>query len=314
MRIIPSRPVARIATTVALAGTLGLSGGAAVVAQATPIGPNACTAPTTTASIEATPVDGAPMATPTGEEAAGGVAVEDQAVIAEATAAIENLYTCFNEGQGELYAALFTDEGRTAAYGDIEPTELAAQVQALSTMVQAGEVEVSDVVDLGDGSLGVEYQVTIGQQVMHHMDTLVYQNNDAWLVDDRQMLSPETELDIATAGVNVSAEEGAVTVEVSPSPIMNQPALRLQVNNNTGSALQMVLLEGGDAAAMTEVDLANLPEGSTFFGRAMVEEGERLDTLFEELAEGEYVIAVETAEGDMGTFDLTIDPPFDPTA
>jgi hypothetical protein len=301
--------------TAALAGVLGLSGGAAVVGQeATPIGPNVCIAPTTTASIAATPVDDAAMATPIGEEAAGGAAVEDQAVIAEATAAIENLYTCFNEGQGEAYAALYTDEGRTAAYGDIDPTELAAQVQALSTVVQAGEVEVIEVVDLGDGSLGIEYQVMIGQQVMHHMDTLVSQNIEAWLVDDRQMLSPETELDIATAGINVSAEDGAVTIEVSPSPIMNQPALRLQVNNNAGSALQMVLLEGGDAAAMTEVDLANLPEGATFVGRAMVEEGERLDTLFEELAEGEYVIVVETAEGDMGTFDLTIDPPFDPNA
>jgi hypothetical protein len=301
--------------TATLAGVLGLSGGAAVVGQeATPIGPNVCIAPTTTASIAATPVDDAAMATPIGEEAAGGAAVEDQAVIAEATAAIENLYTCFNEGQGEAYAALYTDEGRTAAYGDIDPTELAAQVQALSTVVQAGEVEVIEVVDLGDGSLGIEYQVMIGQQVMHHMDTLVSQNIEAWLVDDRQMLSPETELDIATAGINVSAEDGAVTIEVSPSPIMNQPALRLQVNNNAGSALQMVLLEGGDAAAMTEVDLANLPEGATFVGRAMVEEGERLDTLFEELAEGEYVIVVETAEGDMGTFDLTIDPPFDPNA
>lgn len=309
MRVPSSRPVGRLTTALALAGTLGLSGGAAVMAQdatpvGTPIGPDECIAPTTTAAVLATPIV---------DETAAGAIVQDEAVIAEARDAIQNIYTCFNEGHGEAFVALFTEEGRRAAFGDVDPVDLAAEIEAKSTMVQAGEVEVIDVFDFGDGRLGVEYQVMVGKQVLRFVDELVYQN-EAWLVDNREMVSPETDLDTATAGVSTSVSDGEVIIEVSPSPIMNQPALRLQLNNGGDSVQRFVLLQGGDAASITELDLTNLPEGVTFVGEALVEPGEPTDTLFEELEEGNYVIVVETAEGNLGTFDLTIDPPFDPNA
>ncbi len=309
MRFPNSRPVAKFATTMVLAGTIGLAGGAAVAAQdATPIGPNACLAPTTTAAVMATPLGEVAPATPV-----GGVVVEDEAVIAEATEAIQNLYVCFNEGQGEAFVALFTEQGREAAFGEgVDAVELADRIEAMSTMVQAGDVTVNEVVAYEDGTLAVDYQVKIGNQVLHFRDTLVNQNTGAWLVDDREVLQPETELDTATASVESTIGEEGVEIAVSPSPIMNQPALRLQFINPSDVSQTMTLLQGGDAAAIGELDLANLPEGVTFVGDAQAAPGQRVDTLFEELEEGNYVIVTETATGEQGTFDLTIDPPFDP--
>ena len=279
----------------------------------TPIGPGMCVAPTTTAPVLATPVGDVPMATPVDAEAEEGVVVEDEAVIAEATAAIENLYVCFNEGRGEAFVALFTEEGRIEAFGEIDPTELAERIEAMSTRVQAGDVTINEVVAFEDGSIAVDYQVQIGQQVLHFTDLLVNQNN-AWLIADRTVELPETDLDSATAGVAVTLEDGLLVIEVSPNPFLNQPAVKLQFTNTTESTLYAVLLQGEDAASVTTTDLTQLPEDVTFIGDVLLQPGEIVGTLFEELEEGNYVIVVETETGETAAFDLTIDPPFDPTA
>ena len=279
---------------------------------ATPIGPGTCMAPATAATAEATPVTGAALATPVTEERTG-TPVEDQAVIDEATAAIANINACHDEGNGEAFVALFTEQGRTAAFGDVDPVELANEIQAMSTMAQTSNFVVHEVLDYGDGSLGVDYQLNIGKQVVHFTDTLV-QEGDFWLVDGRTIETPETDLDSTTASVKTSISDGSVVIEVSPNPIMNQPAVKLQMVNNADSAEHVTLLQGGDAASMTDLDLANLPEGVTFVGHADAEPGAFVDTLFEGLEEGNYVVVVETSNGETGAFDITIDPPFDPNA
>lgn len=313
MRIPTSRPIAKFVASAAMAGTIGLSGGAATMAQdATPVGGQVeCVAPTTTANVVATPVNGASMATPVGDAAADTIVVEDEAVIAEVTSALENRYACFNQGQGEAFVALFTEQGRTAAFGDIDPVDLAAEIEAKSAMVQAGDIEVIDVFDFGEGSLAVDYQVTIGQQILHFVDVLVNQN-EAWLVDGREIAPPETDLDTATASVESTPADGSVTIEVSPSPIMTQPAQRLMFINSGDTTHTMVLLQGSDAASISDLDLANLPEGMTYVGEGIAEPGENVETMFVNLEPGDYVIVVETADGTMGALDLVIEPPFDP--
>ena len=311
--MVSTRPITRFAAAVALAGTVGISGGAAVSAQeATPIGPGACIAPAMVAQV-ATPIDGSSLATPVEEDASEGTVVEDEAVIAEATAAIENINACFNEGNGEAFVALFTEQGRTAAFGPTDPTDLASYMREMATMAQVSDLEVHEVVENGDGSLDVDYQIMIGKEVLHVTDTVISQN-DAWLVDDRTVELPETTLDSTTASVKASVDEGAVTIEVSPNPIMNQPAVKLQVVNNADSPMDLILVQGGDAASVTSTDLSQLPEGVSYIGDAHAEPGEFVDTLFEELEEGAYVVVVETANGESGSIDLTIDPPFDPNA
>ncbi|HYH12842.1 MAG TPA: hypothetical protein VD789_10850 [Thermomicrobiales bacterium] len=311
------RPIAKLTASIALAGALGLSGGAAVLAQdatpaGTPIGPGQCVAPEATPS--ASPVaDGMALASPVAGETQAGTVVEDEAVIAEATAAVENLYACFNEGNGEAFVALYTAAGRVDALGSGDPAAIAAEISTKSTMVQAEGLEVHEVRSNDDGSLVVDYQVRLGHQLLHFSDRLVDQGG-TWLVDARTFEMPESELDSTTASVKTSIVDGGVFIEVSPSPIMNQPAVKLQITNNGDTAQNVVLLQGGDAASITEVDFASLPEGVTFIGEGRAQAGEIVDIAFEELPEGNYVIVVEADGGETGSFDLTIDPPFDPTA
>ncbi|HYH12841.1 MAG TPA: hypothetical protein VD789_10845 [Thermomicrobiales bacterium] len=313
-----SRPLARIATTVALAGTLGLSGGAAVMAQgATPAAgpdPSQCVAPAETAAPVASPADGAAMATPAlAEELPAGTVVEDEAVIAEATAAIENLYACYNAGDGVSYVSLYTDTGILANWGELDRAALADDIATISGMAPAHSLEVHEVQDLGDGSYVVDYQIHLGKQVWHIADVIV-DNGGTWMVDDSFYFTAETELDSTTASVKASMADGELVIEVSPNPIMNQPAVKLQLANEGDSPLYFVLLQGGDAASLTNVDLASLPEGVTFIGEDSVLPGERFESLFEDLEEGSYVIYMEAETGESATFDLTIDPPFDPNA
>jgi hypothetical protein len=317
MQFPTSRPIAKLATSVALAGTLGLAGGAAVMAQSatpagTPIGPDAaCSVAAAVAAPSASPVA---AASPVAEEEPTGTAVEDQAVIDEATATINNLYACYNAGDGEAFLALFTEAGHQAAFGNDDHATLADHIAAKSAVAQAGAVEVHEVVDYGDGTLGVDYQVHIGQQVIHNTDILA-QVDGTWLVDGRIVDAPETDLDSTTASVKASVADGAVVIEVSPAPIANQPAVKLQITNNADSAVDLVLFQGGDAASVTSTDISAAPEGVTFIGEAHnVGAGQIADTAFENLPEGNYVVVVQTANGETGSFDVTIDPPFDPNA
>jgi hypothetical protein len=317
MRFSTPRPLAKLAASVALAGSLGLAGGAAVMAQdatpaGTPIGPEvSCVAPALAAATAAPVTAASPAAA---AELPQGTVVEDQAVIAEATAAIDNLYACYNAGDGEAFLALFTEAGHAAAFGGDDHAALVDHIAAMSAAAPASAVTVHEVVDYGDGRLGVDYQVNLGHQIIHDLDVLT--NVDGtWLVDGRQALTPETSLDSTTASVKASVEGGAVVIEVSPSPIMNQPAVKLQITNNADSAIDVVLFQGGDAASVTSTDISAAPEGVTFIGEAHnVAPGAIVGTAFEQLPEGNYVVVVQTANGETGSFDVTIDPPFDPNA
>lgn len=309
MRFSTPRPFARLATTVALAGTLGLAGGATALAQdatpaGTPIGPDAtCVVPTAGAvavgSPDTTASPVANTALPT------GVVVEEQATIDEVTAFVNNLYACFNAGDGQAVVAHFSDAGLDAAYGAGDRETIAAQIAALASAAQAHDIEVGDIVDFGNGALGVTYDVAIGQQRFTFTDVLV-PAGDTWQIDNRVAAAGETDMDSATASIKASVDGGSVVIEVSPAPVMNQPAVKFQITNNADSRAHVVIVQGGDVTA--------LPEGVTFVGQAWVAPGEIAGTTFEELPEGNYVVVVETANGETGSFDLVIDPPFDPNA
>ena len=318
MRFSTPRPFAKLATSVALASTLGLAGGGAVMAQdagtpaGTPIGPEAsCVAPAmATADTGAATAMASPAAA---AELPEGTPVEDQAVIDEATGFVQNLYACYNAGDGQSFAGYFSDAGLQAAFGTTDREAVAAQVAALSSQAQAGEVTVDEVLDYGDGSLGVGYQLKVGKQLIHNTDVLV-PAGDGWQVDNRVTTGGETEMDSATASIKASVDGGAVVIEVSPAPVSNQPAVKFQFTNNADSAAHVVIFQGGDAASVTSADVTALPEGVTFVGQAWAAPGEIANTAFEELEEGAYVVVVETANGETGSFDVTIDPPFDPSA
>lgn len=319
MKVSTPRPIARFTTTVALAGTLGLSGAGAALAQdatpATPIGPEGgqCVVPEGLPSASPVAADAtmaSPVADDTGET---GTVVEDEAVIAEATAAIENLYACYNLGDGVSYVSLYTDTGILANWGEVDRATLAEDIAAISAVAPAHSIDVHEVQDLGDGSYAVDYQVHLGKQVWHVADVIV-ESDGVWIVDDTFYFSAETQLDSTTASVKASIVDGELVIEVSPNPIMNQPAVKLQLANETESPISFLLLQGGDAASVSDPDVASLPEGVTFIGEDSVLPGDRFESLFEGLEEGSYVIYMEAETGESAAFDLTIDPPFDPNA
>ena len=68
------------------------------------------------------------------------------------------------------------------------------------TVAQASEVDVHEVVDYGDGTIGVDYQVLLGQQIIHNNGVLT-QVDGGWLIDGRTSMAPETRLDSTTASV-----------------------------------------------------------------------------------------------------------------
>jgi hypothetical protein len=318
---------------VALAGTVGLSGSAAIMAQdatpaGTPIGPEgvSCFAPSLTAlaTPAGTPVGDVMFATPATQLAdlPEGTVVEDEAIIGEATAAIENFYACFNLGDGTSVVALMTEGGRMAAFGAGSPMMVAEQVTALTSVATAGDIEYIEVVDLGDGRLGVSYQVAIGQQVFNFTDVLV-QAGGIYKIDDRRSNTPETDLDSTTAAVRSSMVDGTLVFEIAPNPIMNQPAVNLQLVNEGEESHYLMLFqvpEGFDGSTLLEADFSDLPAGVTFISVGTVNPGDFSITLFEGLDEGSYVITGSAVDisgqpiGVTGWADFVIDPAVDPEA
>ncbi len=315
MRFSVPRSAARLTASLALAGTITLSGGVPLAQDATPaagpIDPTTCVSPGLDAASPAAAV-ASPVA---GEELDAQIAaatpVEDEAVIADATAAVENLYACYNAG-GDSFFALFSEEAFATFWGGVDPELLAGETTDDGQL--ASHVDIHEVLDLGDGRFAVDYQVTIGYQVEHLIDVFVVEDG-TWLVDaSADGGTPETSLDATTASVKISEADGEHAIEVSPNPIMNQPAVKLQIANQTEDFLIVVLLRGTDAASMpADLDPAGLPEDVEILGALAVEQGEHEIGLWEGLEEGNYVIFVETGHG-TAAYDLTIDPPFDPNA
>ena len=319
MRVPAPGSVARLTASVAIAGTLALAGGSALAQDATPanepLDPAICVSPgLDPASPEAASADASPAAYYEELDAliAAATPVEDEAMIADATAAVENLYACYNAG-GDSFVGLFTDDAFARYWGGLDP-ELVTEQTPGDDRQQARNVEIHEVLDLGDGRFAIDYQVTVGYQVEHMTDVFV-EEDGVWLVDaNAGSDTPETSLDATTASVKISETDDGHAIEVSPNPIMNQPAVKLQFANQTDDFLVIALLRGSDAASMpATLDPAGLPDGVTILGTVVVGSGEHEIGLWEGLEEGDYVLYVETGHG-TAAYDLTIDPPFDPEA
>src|SRR5699024_227776 len=139
-----------------------------------------------------------------------------EAVIADATAAVENLYACYNAG-GDSFFGLFSDEAFATFWGGVDPALLAGETADDGQM--ASHVVIHEVLELGDGRFAVDYQVTVGYQVEHPIDVFVVEDG-TWLVDaTADGGSPETSLDSTTASVKISEADGGHAIEVSPNPI-----------------------------------------------------------------------------------------------
>lgn len=262
-----------------------------------------------------------PEASPAVEEAAPtpptGTLVEDQAVIDEATATVNNIWACVNEGNYLGAAALTTANYRLTEFGTENLYTVAALLEQfeLSGTVQ----EVLNVYQYDDGSVGVDYQIISGIQVSRTLDIYV-EEDGSWKLDADYDLAPETDLDSQTIGVKFGTADNEFVFEVAPAEFAAEPATIFQATNVGALEHEFVLLqvpEGFDPATITNPQ-GPPPEGVSFVGAFFLQPGQTGDLLLEGLQPGNYVaycflpIGDGTTHADAGMFlPITVTEPVD---
>ncbi|MEJ7838796.1 MAG: hypothetical protein WKF81_08265 [Thermomicrobiales bacterium] len=209
-----------------------------------------------------------PEASPVAEEAPVGTPVEDQAVIDTATAAISEAWGCVNE------------------FG------------LMSTFT-----EVLGVVDYGDGSLGVDYQVATGSKQIERFLDVIEDMDGTWKITDRSLLNPETDSDLSTIGIRFATVDDELVIESNLASFETNEAIEFQVTNTGDWAHNFVLVmvpEGFDPAAAGHFDVLAPAEGTTVEGGISLEAGEVGSAIFEGLEAGSYVIycVMEAPDGE----------------
>jgi hypothetical protein len=199
-----------------------------------------------------------PEASPVAEEAPVGTPVDDQAVIDAATAVVSEAWDCVNEF------------GLTSTF-----------------------TSVASVVSYDDGSLGVDYQVATGsKQVERFLDVLTDEAG-TWTITDRSLLTPETDLDSTSIGVNFATADDELVIELARAELEASEATLFQITNTGDWDHNFVLVsvpEGFDPATAGHFDIAAPPEGTTVEGGISLASGEAGAALFEGLAPGSYVV------------------------
>lgn len=207
-------------------------------------------------------------ASPAASPAADALAtpVSDEAVIGAATTTLDTYYSCLSE---------------------------------TSTRGSYGELTVSAVSALEDGSLLVNHQVTLGKQVLASRATLV-ESNGEWAIAAQTAISPKTNLDMVTLAIKVA--DGAVST--SPPSAEAKDAVSFHGVNSEKSAQTFVLLgvpEKFDPTSMTAFDPAALPEGITLVGELPLAAAAEGDALFVGLEPGTYAVFAVGEDGTLAT-------------
>lgn len=202
-----------------------------------------------------------------------------------------------------------TPETQTAETVTDQATIDAATSAVSQCAEGATDIQVVQVMQYGDGSIGVEYRYLMDKQVMQVSHTFMVEG-DMWTTLNSEMVRPTTEMDSATVAVQVS--DGLVEANIASFPLNG--ALRLQATNNTAGDVTMVVYLAGDS----EFDVATLegttrdsaPEGLQQVGAILAPTGSTTDLLFEGLDQGTYVIVAYDADGNMvGAGTLVADAP-----
>lgn len=291
---------------------LTLSGGAALAQSATPgaspaaspvATPATCTAPSVPAGTpEAQPAT--TMATPAASPVASPVAaaptppsgkeVTDQATVSAVEGAVSNIYACFNAGNYTGAAALMTDAYRMSSFGSSNLYTAAAQLEQLGAYAKFSNEQFNSVTDAGNGSYAVDYQITFGKQIQHFVWVLI-KDGDTWKVDQEFMLTPTTDLDTATVGVQAATDTSEYAYDVSPAEVAGQPAIMIHGTNAGKMEHEIVMFQvpkGYNAKDIATIDPSKMAgSGVSFVGQIFLPVGEQGDMLLEGLTPGTYVIA-----------------------
>ena len=265
-----NRPrVARLGVALLGATLLVGGGGTALAQEASPVATPAGADPVSACLV---PGDDTTAATPVSAE---GTPVEDQAVIDQATVGATAFFDCLN--------------------GNVGPADLGGPY-ALTSLI--------GVIDLGDGTYGVEHQFTHGMRLVQALAVLS-EGDGGLVVSGLSMLPVDVEGDSTTLAVKLTGD----TAGISPAETETRPTVILQSVNDSEAPLNVAVLmvpEGFDPAtfSLAEFD-GTLPEGATPAGTYDVAPGETVGAVFQNLTAGSYVIAVS----DGASYSLTLTEP-----
>ena len=322
---------------IALLGAIALAGGSSSAAFAQDASPAAspeaaapCDAPglppgTPTAMEEmaspdaseaiASPVvEGGAEATPVAPE---GTPVDDQAVIDEATAAVENIINCFNNEDYVATASLFTSNYLVNVFEASNPYDAVAQFEFFGALVNFTLKSVDNVQMLDDGRLLADVTYLNQNQPIAERWELV-EEDGYWKLDaDYELPDPGTELDSVSMGVQLGGPEGEYTFTLARDTLTAQPAIILHGLNAGAEAHEIAVLTLPEGASVEDLFADGPPPaGLTFHGAIELGPGEEGDLVLEGLEPGVYTLVCffETPDGEVHAAlgmvaELTIEAP-----
>ncbi|MDQ3043828.1 MAG: hypothetical protein M3R06_01575 [Chloroflexota bacterium] len=255
-----------------------------------------------TASPDASEVIASPVvdveaeATPAPPE---GTVVEDQAVIDEVTAGIENFFNCFNNEDYASAVALLTANALMTDFGSDNPYDVIAEFEFFGALVDFTLTSVDNVQMLDDGRLIADVTYLMQNQPIAERNVLV-EEDGYWKLDESYELpDPGTDLDSVAVGVQVSGPEDEYSFTLARETITVQPAVILHGLNAGTEDHEIAVLTLPEGFNLEELFMGPPPEGLTFHGAIELAPGEEGDLVLEGLEPGVYTLVCffETEEG-----------------
>lgn len=268
-----------------LVGSLSLGGGS-LVALAQDATPAAECVPGEMSMGMASP-EASPMADAT--EPVGTPA--DEATVAAATAAVENIKACVNdpEALGTLVTANLVSS--VGGYASIED----AVADGFFSDLPFGDAEIMSVTSYDNGAVGVEVQYMQTEWQVVAEEWWLVQEGDAWKLDAIQNETADVDGDQAAVGVNlIENEDGTYAISPNASSVVATEVLVLQAINPEGNAelheLVIVQLpEGADPMGLMDGSIAE--EDIVFVGVvANIAPGDSADLTLVNLPPGMYTL------------------------
>lgn len=295
---------------VALAAGLTLVGVSGAMAQegtpaATPgsvecVAPEAGMAPATM---------GTPAASPATEsEAAAEGTPADEALAAEAIAALENYTACYNAGEISAALALTTPTFLMELFG----TDDLAQIEAAMGMVPIPTttiLSIGNVLTYDDGRVSVDSEYMSGDYQYVNSRNFLVRSGDTFLVDGEDYLPamPDVETS-AVVGFTIGDDTTPLAFDQSTS-VAEIEGLILYGLNNGAERHTAALLRLPEGTAGTPV--AELPAeqmmGAEIIGAVVIEPGERVELVLLNLPVGTYVLLDPAVPG--SSAELTVTEP-----
>jgi hypothetical protein len=310
-----------------LVGSLSIGGGSIAVAQdASPeASPMVDCVPGEMSMAEASPIPeaatspSADMASPVAEASPMVGTPADEATIAAATAAVQNIAACAASDPAALATLVTVNLVQNNPFASYPTIEEALADEFFTDVPWGGGVEVGDVVTYEDGSLGVDVRYMQSQyQVVGELWNLV-EENGVWKLNSFAPDRVQVDGDSVAVGVNLGENEDGTyfitpnSVSAPESDVLIFQAINVETNVEPHELVVVQLPEGADPMGLLDGSVAE--EDITFVGFVVAPNpGDRVDMTLIGLPVGVYTMlcffdapdgATHADHGMIATFEVT---------